>query len=66
MSTQVCGYGDFLGGSVAKTRAPKAGGPGLIPSQGIRSHMPQLYKITHFAVKIKKSPALQLRLSAAK
>ena len=30
---------------------PNAGGPGLIPGQGIRSHMPQL-KIPHAATKI--------------
>jgi len=31
---------------------PKAGGPGSIPGQGTRFHMPQL-KILHAAVKIK-------------
>ncbi|TEA37298.1 hypothetical protein DBR06_SOUSAS6710032, partial [Sousa chinensis] len=31
--------------------APNAGGPGLIPGQGTRSHMPQV-KILHAATKI--------------
>ena len=34
--------GDFPGGTVAKPLAPNVGGPGLIPGQGIRSHMSQL------------------------
>ena len=33
--------GDFPGGPGAKTPHSNAGGPGLIPGQGIRSHMPQ-------------------------
>ena len=33
---------DFVGGSVAKTLAPNAGGQGSIPSEGTRCHMPQL------------------------
>ncbi|TEA30366.1 hypothetical protein DBR06_SOUSAS27510003, partial [Sousa chinensis] len=42
--------------------APNAGGPGLIPGQGARSHMPQLrvhmpqLKIPHAATK-KEDPA---------
>ena len=32
---------DFPGGPVAKTQHSSAGGPGLIPGQGTRSHMPQ-------------------------
>ena len=32
----------FPGGPVAKTPAPNAGGCGLIPGQGTRSHIPQL------------------------
>ena len=35
-------FGDFPGGPVAKTPHSNAGGPGLIPDQGIRSHVPQL------------------------
>ena len=34
--------GDFPGGPVAKTQHSQCRGPGLIPSQGTRSHMPQL------------------------
>lgn len=33
---------DFVGGPVAKTLVPNAGGQGSIPSQGVRCHMPQL------------------------
>ena len=35
-------WGDFPGGPVAKLHAPNAGGLGLIPGQGTRSHMLQL------------------------
>ena len=41
---------DFLGGPVAKTLCSNAGGLGLIPGWGTRSHMPQL-KILHAAMK---------------
>ena len=37
-------FRDFPGSPVAKT--PKAGGPGSIPGQGIRSHMTQLRSST--------------------
>ena len=37
-----CNNWDFPGGPVAKTLSSKAGGLGLIPVQGARSHMPQL------------------------
>ena len=33
---------DFPGGQWLRFRAPNAEGPGLIPGQGIRSHMSQL------------------------
>ena len=33
---------DFPGGPVAKTPSSNAGGPGSIPDQGTRLHMPQL------------------------
>ena len=33
---------DFTGGSVVRTLHCQCRGPGLIPSQGTRSHMPQL------------------------
>ena len=36
---------------MAKTTVPNAGGPGSIPGQGTRSHMPQL-KILFAASKI--------------
>ena len=35
-----------------RLQAPNTGGPGSIPGQGTRSHMPQL-KILHAAMKIK-------------
>ena len=44
-------HGNFPGGPVAKTPSPSAGGLGLIPSRGTRSHMPQ---ITPGAAKKKK------------
>ena len=50
----------------------KAGGPGLIPGQGTRSHIPQLtfhipqLKIPLVVRKIKKSRMPQLRPGAAK
>ena len=34
--------GDFTGGPVAKNLPASAGGWGLIPDQGTRSHMPHL------------------------
>ena len=34
-------YRDFPGGPVTKTQAFNAGGPGLIPSHGTRSQIPQ-------------------------
>ena len=43
-------FGDFPGGPVAKTPPSNAGGPGLIPGQGTRSHVPQL-KILRAATK---------------
>ena len=42
--------------------APSAGGPGLIPGEGIRSHLPEL-RVTLLELKL---PGLQLRLSAVK
>ena len=42
-----------------RLRAPNAGGPGSIPGQGTRSHMPQL-KIPHAATK-KRFCMLQLK-----
>ena len=44
--------GNFSGGPVAKTSHSLAGGPGSIPGQGARSHMPQL-KIPHVTMKIR-------------
>ncbi|TEA33198.1 hypothetical protein DBR06_SOUSAS8010047, partial [Sousa chinensis] len=38
--------------------APRAGGPGSIPFQGTRSHMPQL-KIPHAATKRPHMPQLK-------
>ena len=32
---------DFPGGPVVKTLPPNAGGPGLTPGPGTRSHIPQ-------------------------
>ena len=43
--------GDFSGGPVAKLHAPNAGGPGLIPGQGTRSHMHAATKSSHAATK---------------
>ena len=40
--TQEEGYGIFLVVQWLRLQAPNGGGPGLIPSQGTRSHMPQL------------------------
>ena len=40
--SQVWAHGNFPAGPVAKTPSPNAGGLGLIPSQGTRSHIPQL------------------------
>ena len=37
-----CNNWDFPGGPVAKTLSSKAGGLGLIPVQGTRSHMPHV------------------------
>ena len=48
-------FGDFPGGPVAKTLCSNAGGLGLIPGQGTRSHMPLL-----------RVRMPQLRTSAAK
>ena len=46
--------GDFPGGPVVKTVcAPKAGGPGLMPGQGTRSHMLQR-KIRHTTSKTQR------------
>ena len=40
--------------------APNTGGPGSIPGQGTRSHMPQLKENLHVTTKIKRSCMLQL------
>ena len=42
--------GDFPDGPAAKTVCPRAAGPGSIPGQGTRSHVPQL-KIQHATAK---------------
>ena len=49
---------------MAKTPHSQCRGPGWIPGQGTRSHMPQL-KIIHAAMKTKRSCNLQLRPDAA-
>ena len=36
------GLGDFLGGSMAQKPCSQCRGPGLLPGQGTRSHVPQL------------------------
>ena len=45
---------DFPGGPMAQTPHSQAGGPDLIPDQGIRFHMPQL-KILHATAKTQHS-----------
>ena len=39
---KVCQFGDLPGSPVVKTLPSNAVGPGSIPGQGTRSHMPQL------------------------
>ena len=61
-----CSWRDSRGGQAVlwlRLHAPNAGGPGLIPDRGTRSHMPQL-KILHAAARRSSTP--QLRLSTAK
>lgn len=45
-------FQDFPGGSVAGLCPPNAGGPGMIPDQQTRYHMPQL-KILYASVEIR-------------
>ena len=48
-----------------RLQAPNAGGPGLIPGQGTRSHMPQLrgciLQLKPSAVKLKKKKQVKMR-----
>ena len=55
---------NFPGGPAAKTPAPKAGCPGLIPGQRTGSHMQQL-RVLHAAMKI-EDPRASLRPSKGK
>ena len=68
--SQVWAHGNFPAGPVAKTPSPNAGGLGLIPSQGTRSHMPQLrirtLQLKDPASHNQRSQVLQLRPNAAK
>ena len=45
-----CGKGTSLEVQWLRLRTPNAGGPGVIPGQGTRSHTPQL-NIPHAATK---------------
>ena len=46
MDLELC-WGDFPGGPVVKSPCSQYRGPGFIPGQGTRSHMPQQRELAH-------------------